>query len=223
MLGGQEGWGGPRPRHSARHPPIADGAARRRLALPCPLAAREGCAAEGTTMAHQGGHPGRHDTLVRSGEPCLQGCSASVSALKPAISRKASSQEPQMLRARLKAPSAALHPLQLGPDLIGDDAVSSPLGTLLSLTWISANPWKTAATCPHSLMLLSFVQTHMGHGTLTPTHQNVPPDCRPSHPHPPGRILPAASHCLPGQGPPWLPPSSISHDESWGAKRTTLI
>lgn len=130
------------------------------------------------------------------------GCSALVSALKPAIPLRASSHEPQVLHAKLKTPSAALHPLQLGPDLTGDKAVFSPLGTLLSLTRISASPWRTAATCPHSLMLLSFVRIHMGHGTLTPTHQNLPPNCHPSHPRPPGHILSAASHRLHGLRPP---------------------
>lgn len=149
------------------------------------------------------------------------GCSALVSALKPAIPLRASSHEPQMLHATLKNPSAALHPLQLGPDLTGDKAVLSPLGTLLSLTWISVNPWKTAATCPHSPMLLSFVRIHVGHGTLTPTV--VPPDCCPSHLHPPGHILPAASHHLPGLGPPRPPSSSISRDASSDAKRMALI
>lgn len=73
VLGGREGWGGPRPPRSARHPPIIDAAARHRLVLTCPLAGGGGSAAEGTAMAHQGGHPGRRDTPVRNREPCLWG------------------------------------------------------------------------------------------------------------------------------------------------------
>lgn len=73
VLGGQEGWEGPRPPRSARHPPIIDAVAGCRLALTCPLAGGKGSAAEGTAMAHQGGHPGRRDTPVRNGKPCLRG------------------------------------------------------------------------------------------------------------------------------------------------------
>lgn len=124
-------------KHSARHPSVADGVAGRTLTLPCPLAGREGCAAEGTPMAQQGGQPGRCDAPVRSR-------ASGAAPLRPPHSNqrlpRASSQEPQMLRVRLKTPSAALHSLQLGPDLTGDNAVSSPLGTLLALTRISANP-----------------------------------------------------------------------------------
>lgn len=60
-------------------------------------------------------------------------CSTSISALKPAIPLRASSQEPEMLHARLKTPSAALHPLQLGSDLTwGQCCLVTPRNTFVT-------------------------------------------------------------------------------------------